>query len=444
MTSPRGSEPRLDGDLGATPSSANVGGSNVERRGAAWRVVAIGLVACLVGCGSTGKSRDDAAAFDGPGEADAPADTAGPVDVDESVDADADASPDATVDASDAPATADASDGSDGDTEVDVADAGADTDDAATLDADDAASAGDAAVDGQRTINVTAARTQLIHTVNGHTAGLDNRAPRMLGKLIVSMGVTSGSYLPYAGKRGFHVLGVGSASCQFIQNWTHGTAYPGDCRANSFDGLPHGDQSTVTVGTSIAAQVKSSLSMLKTMFPAEDWGYFLDDDGSVRWSDVVLSGYDYGSTNAARIGALVGVDRVVMDTGFQDNSCGTGASPTWPADGGVSPSGYYDASCVKFADWLGETPATPLDRFFVFVGRQDAIFGDVMFAADHFYVAGPPHDIDITSPPYDGTHVLVHESGHLSLVGASTTTLDRIKALDYAFGVPFANQNPQF
>jgi hypothetical protein len=265
----------------------------------------------------------------------------------------------------------------------------------------------------------------------------------MLGRLVVSLGVSAGGYIPYAGKRGFHVIGVTSFECPFVQDWSRGTSYPGDCRANSFDGALHGDQHNVDVAHSISGQVASGLSALENMFPEEDWGYFLGDDGSVRWSSVIVIGSDYGSTTAARIATLVHVDRAIAETGISDNSCGSGAAPNWPAGGGTSPGAYYSSACVNFGGWLDGTPATPVDGFWSFIGRNDSRFGDAMFASDRLHLPGAPIDIDVASPPY-GSHRFIHEGGHLAIVESSITTIQESQAVDVALGVPPENQNPNF
>jgi hypothetical protein len=375
---------------------------------------ALGLAALAAGCGSSpAKTRDGGAQPDL-----RDLDGAGDIALE----------PTAPDDATPAPADLGTPDAADADAGGDAADAGV-------------AEAGADALG----ISIAADGGQIVHNVNGHSMGLDTRAPIHVGKLVVVLGVDAGGYVSYLGKRGFHVMGVSSFHCPYVQDWSHGTFYPGDCRANSFDGLQHGDQANVDVEHSISGQVDAALIALAVGFPGEGWRHFLDDNDDVRWSDVIVMGVDYGATTAARVGSLVRLDRVIAETAIRDNSCGTVFSlPAWPGDAGTSPSAYYDASCTKYGAWLDVPPATPGDRFFVFDGHSDGIFADGLFAADKLHVVGAPVNVDVASPPFDGTHDFTHEEGHFAVVEAGNKTPGVAAAIDIAFAIPPENQHPAF
>ena len=90
---------------------------------------------------------------------------------------------------------------------------------------------------------------------------MDNRAAKMAGKLVVDMGVDGGGYQSYLGKRGFHVIGItDDNNCAGIDDWTLGNDFDTNCRLNTLDGMPHGNQNTVTPAKSIMTQVFDALT----------------------------------------------------------------------------------------------------------------------------------------------------------------------------------------
>jgi hypothetical protein len=152
------------------------------------------------------------------------------------------------------------------------------------------------------TLNVTVPKAQHTHqTPAGQSAGMDNRAAKMEGHLVVDMGVNGGGYQAYLGKRGFHVIGITSVnSCNGIDDWTLGRDFDTNCRLNTLDGLAHGNQSSVTPAQSIMNQVLQALITFDKSFAGEGWEYFLTQDKkAVRWSDVAFTGFSHGAQSAA-------------------------------------------------------------------------------------------------------------------------------------------------
>jgi hypothetical protein len=154
-----------------------------------------------------------------------------------------------------------------------------------------------------RELNVVAAPDEHIHG----NAGLDNRATP-LGKLVVDIGVNSGGYVAWLAKRGYHSMGAPCGSCP-APNLGAGRDEVGECRMEEF--------------ANTEEHVRTTLGSLHDQFPEEDWGYFLNEDGSVRWSDVALTGMSHGATTAAVVGRIgVRLWRVVSRSGPRDNTCG--------------------------------------------------------------------------------------------------------------------------
>jgi hypothetical protein len=292
-----------------------------------------------------------------------------------------------------------------------------------------------------RALNVTATPNQYVHTVFGSSVGLDTRAAKMAGKLIVDLGVDGGGYQSYLGKRGFHVFGVSLANdCSGIDDWTLGNDYDTNCRWNTLDGMPHGNQSSVPVNQSIMYKIQTGLTQLQQMYPTEDWGYFLNQDGSVRWSDVGWTGFSHGAQNASMFAHVLRSYRAVSQSGPRDNTCGKGTCTAIPIDLTNNPP--YDVNCpgAHIATWIDMPPATPIDRFFGLVGTQDGQCGDDMFAMQRMGYPGLPIDLDKAGADLTASNRYYSPStGHASLPGAFGTAV-----INQAFGVLPENLNPTF
>ena len=299
-----------------------------------------------------------------------------------------------------------------------------------------------------RPLNVTAPPAVYDHKgidSKGNEAGVDTRAAKMAGKLVISLAVNQGGYLSYLGKRGFHVMGVlqvpkpgEDPSCHLAPGVpTPGPDYVGNCRLNTLDGMPHGDQSTVTVADSIITQVTTNLVALQAKYAGEDWGYFLNQDGTVRWSDVAWTGYSHGATSAVLFAFTLHSYRGVAMSGPRDNVCGDGV-----ATGQFDPTNPpYKANCpdTDVATWLRTlTPATPLDRIYAFVGMNDSEYGDIQYAMNRLNLIGAPVNISTGTTPYGGSHRFYANTGHVDFSSGFDD------AINVAFGVLPENAHPTF
>jgi hypothetical protein len=282
---------------------------------------------------------------------------------------------------------------------------------------------------------------QITHDVGGNSAGLDTRTTQ-IGKLAIDLGVTSGGYQPWLGKRGYHVMGVSFPMCDITNS--QGRDHDGDCRLNTFDGLPHGTSSAVTPASSISGKVQANLKSLQQQFPTEDWGYFLNTDGSVRWSDVAFTGMSHGATTAAVIGKAVRLWRVVSRSGPRDNACGVAGGIAMGDFSRATPPWQANCPDANIASWLDKTPATPIARFFAMVGKQDVEYGDIMFAMERMKYPGEPVRWDVAGTVLTGTSRFYADAGHLDFLAAATTPPRTSEALNIAFGIPAPNQNPTF
>jgi hypothetical protein len=275
-----------------------------------------------------------------------------------------------------------------------------------------------------RKLNVIAATGEHTHG----SAGVDTRA-KLLGKLAVDVGVNSGSYSSWLAKRGYHSIGAPCGACA-APNLGAGREAVGTCREGEF--------------ANTAASVKATLTSLQQQYSEEDWGYFLNQDGSVRWSDVAITGMSHGATTAA-VAARVSVRmwRVVSRSGPRDNGCGkAGGVCTLPLS---TPS--YDAACAPkdVAAWLDTPSKTPINRFYGLVGTTDVECGDIMFNMQYAKYPGAPVLWNMPGAVLTGTNQFFStEGGHLDWLQAANVPMNTDEVLNIAFGIPPENQHPNF
>ncbi len=277
-----------------------------------------------------------------------------------------------------------------------------------------------------RPLMVTASPGEHIHG----SAGVDTRS-HLLGKLAVDIGVNSGSYQSWLSARGYHSMGAPCGACA-APNLGAGRDAVGTCRMMEF--------------ANTEASVKSTLTSLAQNYPTEDWGYFLNQDGSVRWSDVAITGVSHGATTAAVAGRIgVRMWRVVSRSGPRDDTCGVGESPT-PTFDPLNPPWKSPCPPADIASWMDMPSITPIDRFYGLVGTTDVEYGDIMFDMHYTGYPGPPVQWNVAGAVLTGNQFYSTTGGHLDFLGAAAgvmpTNTDAV--LNLAFGIPLANQNPTF
>jgi hypothetical protein len=258
---------------------------------------------------------------------------------------------------------------------------------------------------------------------------LDNRAPKLVGKLVLPFGGAGsragslGGQGEFCARRGFHVLAIAA-----FQDYTIviGDAdFYGDARRQVFDGITHttkGDFASVQMvaADGVARRTQKALAYLHDEYPDEDWGYYLQADGSVRWSDVIFTGMSHGASNAARFAMLVRAWRAVSVSGPRDNTC---TSLNQADCGGV------------VATWFDEEPATPIERFFAITGTGDEQHEQHLYAMEHLGYVGEALEVRGSQPPYAGSHRFIANGGHEEFCGQS----EYDAACNLAFDVPPEN-----
>ena len=201
------------------------------------------------------------------------------------------------------------------------------------------------------------------HAGSQEFAMLDAKRPKIQGKLVLTMGgigtcCGQGGIGGFAVGLGFHHMGIAlqtamSSAPDMYKN-TLKTApddpeanrQMGDGRMEAWDGKDRVDWLNINEHDSFAYRTAVALKYMVTQDPGGDWGYFLNADGTVRWSDVYLVGYSYGSQTLAVVAKYVRIGR------------------------GIATSGPVDEGFPN-ATWIKAPSATPLDRMFGLYGSTN-------------------------------------------------------------------------
>lgn len=291
--------------------------------------------------------------------------------------------------------------------------------------------------------NVTAMKARHEHTFrakdadsavsfndNSEIAVVDNRAPTLMGKLVLPFGGvgTNAGTLDAGGefcaRRGFHVLGV--AAFQDYDILSKGPDFFGNARRSVFEGVLYTHEGefaniAMTPADGVAQRTQKALKYLHAKYPDEGWGYFLGPDDSVRWSDVIFSGHSHGGSNAARFAFLVEASRVVSLSAPRENLC--------------TRLDLNDCGGVV-ATWLSEKSKTPMERFFAITGKSDEQHLQHLFTMEKTGYTGVATAIDGAQPPYGNSHRLIANAGHVDFCQQAAYQA----ACNYVFGVPPENQ----
>ena len=182
------------------------------------------------------------------------------------------------------------------------------------------------------------------------------------GKLVMTMGgiggcCGQGGIGGFAVGLGFHHLAiayqtaVSSAPDQYknkpeAQRTDEDNRQMGDGRMEAWDGKDRVSWLNINEHDSFAYRAALGLKYMQMMDPGADWEYFLNADGTVRWSDVYLVGYSYGSQTLAVVAKYVRIGRAIATSG--------------PVD-----EGFPNAT------WIKAPSATPLERMYGLFGSSN-------------------------------------------------------------------------
>jgi hypothetical protein len=191
--------------------------------------------------------------------------------------------------------------------------------------------------------------------------------------------------LQEAARLGYHVIGL-----MYQNNLGPGPACTGsadpDCfgnfRLELLDGVDRSGGVVVSRANSIENRLTKLLLYLDAQFPDEGWSRFLHK-GEPKWSQIAVGGHSGGASQAALIGKLRHVNRVILVAGPANES-------------------------AKVAAWIsiGETPAA---KYFDLLHRRDPRNPAILDNIDalHLNRFGEPVAPELSEPPYGGTHILL-------------------------------------
>ncbi|HXI56421.1 MAG TPA: hypothetical protein VNO55_10200 [Polyangia bacterium] len=179
---------------------------------------------------------------------------------------------------------------------------------------------------------------------------------KLQGKLVITLGGIgggpgTGGIYGYAINRGYHAFmvatqtAISSAPAQYKNvNTPEANRQVADARMEAWDGVDRVDWLEIKPPDSIVNRTQHALKNAMAKDPGGDWGYFLNTDGTVRWSDVIMVGYSFGAQTIAMVSKYVRFSRVLATSG--------------PVDEGF-----------PGAAWITQQrSATPVDRLFMMVG----------------------------------------------------------------------------
>jgi hypothetical protein len=192
---------------------------------------------------------------------------------------------------------------------------------------------------------------------------VDTRKPKMQGKLVLTLGgigtcCGQGGIGGFAVGLGFHEMGLAmqtkiSSAPDMYKNVIKATPddpeanrQMGDARMEAFDGKDRVSWLDINPHDALEMRTQLALQYMQSQDPGGDWEYFLNADGSVRWSDVYFVGYSYGSQTLAVIAKYVRIGR------------------------GIATSGPVDEGFPN-ATWIKQASATPLERMIGLFGSEN-------------------------------------------------------------------------
>jgi hypothetical protein len=191
----------------------------------------------------------------------------------------------------------------------------------------------------------------------------------------------------------------------------------GNTRMNQFDAKGRtpacGDDNcsanapTIQRADSIEERVMRGLKHAAELDPMGGWDWYLNPDGTVRWSDAGFYGYSYGATHSAVISVYVRLGLVVVGSG------------PWN-------EGHPEAT------WIRTASATPGDRAYAIFGKLDGRYPDYANETKMLGWGPGPYPFEIptlTSGPlttptpwYMGSHSLqVDDQGHTEFCAGSNS-----------------------
>jgi len=227
---------------------------------------------------------------------------------------------------------------------------------------------------------------------NAHEVLIDTRTV-LQNKLFVFLPGTTGMPTAYklivkkAASLGYHSIGLMYPNSADIYtaaaNSTDNSLF-GKCRQEIFDGIDHTSGVSVDQNNCIQNRLLQLLLYLKNHYPTQHWEQFLPNN-EIDWSKIIIAGHSQGGGHAFYIAKKVAVAKAIAFSSID-----------WNSSLGMS------------ADWIFQTGATPINKYFSFNALKDQIFSytNVVTQLNDLGLQGTAISIDTNNPPYNNTHTL--------------------------------------
>ena len=172
---------------------------------------------------------------------------------------------------------------------------------------------------------------------------------------------------------GFHVV-----IPDYSNDWSCGGA-GGSCnedtRWEALTGEAVSDVIDISRADSAEGRVVTILRHLEQVHPGGDWGYYLEDDDTLRGEHLIIAGISHGASSTGLYATRRAVFRAVMHSG------------AW---------------------WsVPDDSATPVDVFYALSHADDDQYPSHLDAWEQAGLPGVPTIIEDVPPPYGGSHRLV-------------------------------------
>ncbi|MBL7811138.1 MAG: hypothetical protein JNL57_02855 [Bacteroidetes bacterium] len=200
-------------------------------------------------------------------------------------------------------------------------------------------------------------------------------------------------FLKKAANMGYHVAGL-MYSNAVTTNSICGTSSDTNCFTSARMEVLTGKDLNAGIDVNrtdcIENRLVKLLIYLKIQYPADNWAQFLENDSTVKWQNLVLTGHSQGAGHALFISKIYEVERVVSFAGMD-----------------------YHTMKNKPASWVYQTGETPAERLYCFTHRGDEVLpfqNQIEFwQALKIRNLGGIKSADSMSPPYFSTHCLTTE-----------------------------------
>lgn len=193
-----------------------------------------------------------------------------------------------------------------------------------------------------------------------------------------------------AAKLGFHAINL-----RYPNDWTVGglcrRSDDKDCfekvRLEIVDGKDRSKSIDVSPANSIENRLVKLLIYLDKEYPDEGWSQYLNGN-SPKWESIIVAGHSQGGGHAAIIAKEHKVARVVML-----------AAPT-----------DFDRKNNAPGAWIGQSHATPADRYYGFVHLKDRESTIAQKSWELLGMTGEVINVDSQKAPYNNSHKLTTDA----------------------------------